>query len=57
MTNPHWYKSYKKKTLWQFNGLVYKKIKWLTRSRDIFRMAIFSFIFNVETSSLKRWKP
>ena len=39
-----------------WNGLVYrKKPKWLTRSRDIFQMAISSFIFNIETSSLKRW--
>ena len=27
-----------------------------TRSRDIFQMAISSFIFNIETSGLKRWK-
>ena len=41
------------------NGLVYKKSririrKWLTMAGDIFQMAISSFIFNVETRSLKR---
>ena len=36
--------------------LYIRKTKWLTRSRDIFQMVISSFIFNIETSSLKRWK-
>ena len=49
--------AYKKK---QNGGLmvlyIRKKPKWLTRSRDIFQMAISSFIFNIETSGLKRWK-
>ena len=37
--------------------LYLRKPKWLIRSRDIFQIAISSFIFNVETCSLKRWKP
>ena len=50
--------AYKKKK-WRFNGLVYKKkkTKWLTKSRDIFQITISPFIFNVETSGLKRWTP